>query len=151
MPSVLFLCTGNYYRSRFAEMLFNHLAERRGLNWRADSRGLKLGWPGNVGPMSVHTRQRLNAMGIAIRDVNRMPIECTMDDLQEADQVIAVKEAEHRAMVRDKFGDWESRVKYWHVHDLDGAMPAEALDEIERLVIELIDELAARPVLTKAQ
>jgi hypothetical protein len=26
MKSVLFLCTGNYYRSRFAEELFNHRA-----------------------------------------------------------------------------------------------------------------------------
>jgi protein-tyrosine phosphatase len=29
---MLFLCTGNYYRSRFAELLFNHLAKQRGLD-----------------------------------------------------------------------------------------------------------------------
>ena len=39
---VLFLCTGNYYRSRFAEELFNHLAIQRGLAWRADSAGLEV-------------------------------------------------------------------------------------------------------------
>ena len=38
--TVLFLCTGNYYRSRFAEILFNHLAGQSKLAWRADSRGL---------------------------------------------------------------------------------------------------------------
>ena len=27
---VLFLCTGNYYRSRFAEILFNHAAQSGG-------------------------------------------------------------------------------------------------------------------------
>jgi hypothetical protein len=37
---MLFLCTGNYYRSRFAELLFNHLAKQRGLDWQATSRGL---------------------------------------------------------------------------------------------------------------
>ena len=37
---VLFVCTGNYYRSRFAEAVFNHLAAARGLPWRAVSRGL---------------------------------------------------------------------------------------------------------------
>jgi protein-tyrosine-phosphatase len=34
---VLFLCTGNYYRSRYAEELFNHLARAEGLGWRAFS------------------------------------------------------------------------------------------------------------------
>ena len=47
---VLFLCTGNYYRSRFAEMLFNALASRKDLDWTADSRGLATRdiqrWPG---------------------------------------------------------------------------------------------------------
>ena len=28
---VLFLCTGNYYRSRFAEILFNSVAAQMGL------------------------------------------------------------------------------------------------------------------------
>jgi len=36
--TVLFLCTGNYYRSRFAEILFNAVAAKEGLGWRADSR-----------------------------------------------------------------------------------------------------------------
>jgi protein-tyrosine phosphatase len=37
---ILFLCTGNFYRSRFAEELFNHLARQKRLDWVADSRGL---------------------------------------------------------------------------------------------------------------
>jgi protein-tyrosine phosphatase len=28
---ILFLCTGNYYRSRFAEILFNSVAGKMGL------------------------------------------------------------------------------------------------------------------------
>ena len=42
VKTVLFLCTGNYYRSRFAEELFNHQAERADLDWIAQSRGLAL-------------------------------------------------------------------------------------------------------------
>ncbi|MEJ7592066.1 MAG: low molecular weight phosphatase family protein, partial [Planctomycetaceae bacterium] len=33
MKTVLFLCTGNYYRSRYAEILFNAKAEEMGLEW----------------------------------------------------------------------------------------------------------------------
>jgi protein-tyrosine-phosphatase len=39
---ILFLCTGNYYRSRFAEVLFNSVAGKMGLSWHASSRGLAL-------------------------------------------------------------------------------------------------------------
>ena len=40
---VLFICTGNYYRSRFAEEWFNFLVrQERALHWVADSRGLAL-------------------------------------------------------------------------------------------------------------
>src|SRR4051812_12382323 len=55
MKTVLFLCTGNYYRSRFAEVVFNTLAGRAGLPWRAESRGLALELGvNNVGPLSAH-------------------------------------------------------------------------------------------------
>ena len=37
---VLFVCSGNYYRSRLAEILFNHEAAAAGLAWESGSRGL---------------------------------------------------------------------------------------------------------------
>ncbi|MBN2191381.1 MAG: hypothetical protein JW751_01075 [Polyangiaceae bacterium] len=40
VAQVLFLCTGNYYRSRFAEAVFSHGASQRAVGWRALSRGL---------------------------------------------------------------------------------------------------------------
>jgi protein-tyrosine phosphatase len=42
VKTILFLCSGNYYRSRFAEEQFNHHAELAGLDWVAQSRGLAL-------------------------------------------------------------------------------------------------------------
>jgi len=42
MPTVLFLCSGNYYRSRFAEIFFNWLAEEKSLSWRAESRAIRI-------------------------------------------------------------------------------------------------------------
>ena len=43
MKQVLFLCSGNYYRSRFAEHLFNWLAAKVNLSWRADSEACESG------------------------------------------------------------------------------------------------------------
>ena len=51
---LLFLCTGNYYRSRFVELLFNHQATRAALSWRAESRGIALDLGvNNRGPISL--------------------------------------------------------------------------------------------------
>src|SRR5258708_13890413 len=62
--TVLFLCTGNYYRSRFAESLFNSVAGKMGLPWRASSRGLALERGVNtVGPMAVAAPNAPKSMG----------------------------------------------------------------------------------------
>ena len=48
---VVFICTGNFYRSRFCEYLFNALAKKHGLRWRATSRGLRAKTAANEGPI----------------------------------------------------------------------------------------------------
>ena len=65
---LLFLCTGNYYRSRFAEILFNSVAQQEGLPWEAGSRGLALerGF-NNVGPIAKSVVQALQGMKITCR------------------------------------------------------------------------------------
>jgi protein-tyrosine phosphatase len=150
--NVLFLCSGNYYRSRFAELVFNHLAERSNLEWQATSRALVLELGAcNVGPISVHTRQAVAARGIPLSEPVRDPLQCAEIDLSSADRVIALKEAEHRPMLTRKFPGWPDRVEYWHIHDLDAATPVEALTEIEEKVTALVESLtkqaaAGRPM-----
>ena len=121
MKQVLFLCSGNYYRSRFAEHLFNWLAPQANLRWRADSRGLRAGQYGNIGPISRFAVEGLKLRGIPINGEHRYPLELTLPDLAGSDLVTAVKESEHRAMLREQFPLWTNLVEYWHVDDLDCA------------------------------
>ena len=141
--TVLFLCTGNYYRSRFAEGLFNHLAGQLRLGWRADSCGLALGprETVNVGPISIYTLEAFKLRSIPIVEPIRYPRTVALADLTSANLIIALKEAEHRALMRERFPDWERRITYWQVHDLDQAPPHVALAEIEKLVRGLIARL----------
>jgi protein-tyrosine phosphatase len=133
--TVLFLCTGNYYRSRFAEILFNAVAEKAGVGWQATSRGLAIEWCiDNVGPMSVHTTRRLGALGVSTERYLRLPLQVSESDLARADLIVALKEAEHRPMLQERHPTWVDRVEYWHVHDLDFAAACDALAEIERHV-----------------
>src|SRR6478736_611339 len=100
--TVLFLCTGNYYRSRFAEILFNSVAGRMGLPWRASSRGLALErGVNNVGPMAVSAIKALEALGVRGDDAStRMPAQVTTDDLEGADRVVALQQAEHLPLLQ---------------------------------------------------
>ncbi len=140
---ILFLCTGNYYRSRYAEELFNHLARAERLEWRAFSRGAaERGSPDNVGPMSRFAREALEAKGIVAEGALRDPCPCSLADFNEAQIVIALKEAEHRPLIEQRFPEVADRILYWHVDDIDFAPPSTALPMIEHLVRELISGLS---------
>ena len=141
---VLFICTGNYYRSRFAELLFNSNARRVQLGWRATSRGLALELGNNIGPISPHAFSRLRARGVALDYANlRSPLPLAQDDLARADRVIALKREEHLPLITQRFPQWVSRIEYWQVDDLDLAAPDEALGTIEENVTTLIGRLSA--------
>jgi protein-tyrosine phosphatase len=140
---VLFLCTGNYYRSRFAELLFNHLAAARSLNIRAVSRGLKIDRTGmNQGDVSPHTLAAIRRIGIDPAAASRSPADLTYGDLSSANWIIAMKEAEHRPMLDASFPGWSERTIYWNVHDLDAATPEQTLGEIETKVRDLLAGVA---------
>jgi predicted translation initiation factor SUI1 len=133
--TILFLCTGNYYRSRFAEVLFNLVAGKMGLPWQASSRGLALErGVNNVGPMAVAAVKALEAMGVhAAEAVTRLPAQVTTDDLERAERIVALKQDEHLPLLQDRFPAWAEKVEFWQVNDAP-----EALALIEREVMGLV-------------
>lgn len=136
--TVLFLCTGNYYRSRFAEAFFNSIASKMGLAWRASSRGLALERGAhNVGPMAKAALRALEKMGIHVGEAcARSPASLTADELDQAERVIALKQEEHHPLLLERFPAWSEKVEYWHVDDA-----STALAHIETEVLALIARL----------
>jgi protein-tyrosine phosphatase len=140
--TVLFLCSGNYYRSRFAEHLFNTQIQDTGLPWTANSRGLitdRLDC--NIGPISHYAVNGLIERGISVPEPLRFPIQLLESDLAAAALVIALKEAEHRSLLTERFPQWPDHVEYWHIHDLDCALPTATLTALTREVTQLIQRL----------
>jgi protein-tyrosine phosphatase len=140
---LLFLCTGNYYRSRFAEILFNHLAAARGSPWVADSRGLALD-PGNAGNMSRHTLEWCRKLGLDPEPYQRRPREAEAADFAAARHIVAVKRTEHLPIIARRFAEFVDLVEFWEVHDLDCAGPESALPQLEREVQMLLERLSGR-------
>lgn len=133
--TVLFLCTGNYYRSRFAEVLFNSVAGKMGLAWQASSRGLALErGVNNVGPMAASAVNALEALGIRATDaISRLPAQVSAEDLEGARRIVALKKGEHLPLLEERFPAWAEKVEFWHVDDAP-----EVLNLIEREVMGLV-------------
>ena len=142
MPTVLFLCTGNYFRSRFSELWFNHqiaLQGRRddvhavsaGLNVTADS--------GNVGAIAQEAQAALHHRGVAVNPTQlAMPRQVSRHDVEQADVVVAVDADAHRPMVQELFPDLEAKIRFWRVKDLD---EVDAVDDPITLLQQQIDQL----------
>lgn len=136
--TVLFLCTGNFFRSRFAQILFNSIAGKMGLSWKAASRGLALErGVHNVGPIAASAVEALKKLGVqAPAEVAHFPRSATRDDFDQADFIVALKKAEHLPLLEERFPEWTEKVEFWHVDDAPTA-----LNLIEREVMGLTARL----------
>jgi protein-tyrosine phosphatase len=142
MKTLLFLCTGNYYRSRYAEELFNHGAVQARLSWAAQSRGLAIErGMNNVGPLSPLALEALKDRGLVAQAGYRFPRQCTAIDLEAAEHIVALCGSEHRTLTCERFSAWENRVEYWQVADVEIVHPKVALRIIDRQIQALLSRL----------
>lgn len=107
--------------------------------WSAFSRGFHPS-SGNTGAISSHTIEALSDRGIVV-DGPRNPMRLCVEDLEEADLIIAVKETEHRPMAEASFPEYVEQIIFWQVHDVDAASPQEALPLLENLLKDLLEKL----------
>ena len=99
MNNILFVCTGNIFRSRFAEEVFNHLCKINGVDAIAFSAGLQVGrykqrkiyWP---------AMNELERLKIEPLRSNEDSVHINDIDVSIYDQIICMDEEEHKPMVR---------------------------------------------------
>jgi predicted translation initiation factor SUI1 len=84
--------------------------------------------------MAVAAVKALEALGVrAVDAVTRLPAQVTTDDLERADRVVALKQAEHLPLLQERFPAWAEKVEFWQVDDAP-----EALGLIEQEVMGLV-------------
>jgi protein-tyrosine phosphatase len=134
---VLFVCTGNYYRSRFAEALFNQKARQVHLNWRAVSRGLKL--VSSQQGLSPVAQRELSNRGVPPELCKGAPKPLAREDLEKSDYIVLMNEAEHRPVLEKQFPTRDDRkIRYWHIADTGQTKPATACQAMSTEIDELV-------------
>jgi protein-tyrosine phosphatase len=142
-PVLLFLCTGNYYRSRFVETLFNHHAAQAKLLWRAESRGIALDFGvNNRGPMSKAALSALQERGVTLVEPVRLPQQVQEKDFAAARRIIALDDTEHRPLLAHRFPQWLDRVEFWQVPDVPHLSATAAVTLMETRVESLMRTLS---------
>jgi protein-tyrosine phosphatase len=132
---LLFLCTGNYYRSRFAEELWRHLERGEPSAWHAESRGLWIAQGlANVGPISRHVVSALDVLGVRLIEPVRPPRQVEREDFESATRVVAMSEAEHRPLMDSRFPTWSEAIEYWDVEDIEWCPVDTALERLSARV-----------------
>ena len=133
--TVLFVCSGNFYRSRFAEAVFNHRALQHGVAWRAESRGFSPHLA--TSDLAPEARQALELRNIPLALTRRKPARLLHQDLSRAHTVVCVNEIEHRPKLAKSHPEWVNRVLYWDIHDVDVEPSGTALPTLEQNVLDL--------------
>lgn len=146
MKTLLFLCTGNYYRSRFAEELFNAEARKRELAWRAVSAGLRVAETRheNPGTISLLVPMALRWRGVEPARAQAEPIQAEEKHLEKADRIVATCRREHAPMVQDLFPRYLNKVEFWEVEDIEFEEPGKAILRLGQTTLDLIGELNTR-------
>jgi protein-tyrosine phosphatase len=139
MKTILFLCTGNYFRSRFAEELFNHRVAHAPIGWQAQSRALAIerliGVSDQMSPFAV---KGLAERGFTAKTAERLPQQCVHADFETVHHTVALNEPEHRPLMLERFPNWAARIEYWQVWDADVVPPSVALAAIDQQIEALL-------------
>jgi protein-tyrosine phosphatase len=96
--------------------------------------------------MSPFALEGLRVRGATVTNLNRLPLPCTVDDLKSADRVIALHDEEHRPLMQEHFPDWEHRIDYWDIEDVEFMQPGLALARLDKQLDDLLRALSAERV-----
>ena len=140
---LLFLCTGNFYRSRFAEEYFNHLAHQKKLQWLASSKGLSNNMPNpeNPGAISIHAVKALKKRNGSGKSLDRYLKQVDANDFASVDKIVALCEAEHYPMIQRRFNGFLRNVTFFEIGDLPEEEPDKAMDRLAIHVEQLVKQL----------
>lgn len=148
---VCFVCTGNYYRSRFAEAVFNFLSKECGEDHIAESRGLDISAADKVakeyGELSPYTKNKMDDLEIPHNLTSKERKAILKEDLETFDVIVIMDRSEHFKMVKEFVGEDKDMIeaakkfKYWAIKDVFDWEPEETLGAVLANVNKFFNEV----------
>tara|TARA_B100001250_G_scaffold65491_1_gene51943 strand:- start:257 stop:688 length:432 start_codon:yes stop_codon:yes gene_type:complete len=117
MKKILFVCTANIFRSRFAEEVFNSLAREEDSSLSAFSAGLKVG-EFTTRKIYYPALEQLERFNIEPLRENEVSTHIDDLDLDEYDRIICMDKPEHKPMVDDNPNLKGRDIEYWNIVDI---------------------------------
>ena len=113
---VLFVCTWNIHRSRFAEEVFNYLAKKSNSKYQAFSAGFKVGGYKfrTIYSPALDNLKKINIVPLRSNDFSKHIDDV---DLSEYDRIICMDEVEHKPMVLANSSLQNNLFEYWNIID----------------------------------
>ena len=133
---ILFVCTGNSYRSPVAEAL---LKKVRG-DLEVESAGTQPA--GMIAPNAKKFLERENAL----EKLKRTPEGIDQKNLEEYDLIVAMKQ-NHKNEILRRHPQMEDRIEVWNIDDpiyLPYGSDEEVFEEIKRKVMKLAESIPMR-------
>ena len=161
VKQVCFVCTGNLYRSKYAEACFNNLCITNGINdIRAFSRGLAAQPTENYEHgeaftipirLAIPTYERMVEKKIPFCLMGPTNVMLSEYDCASSDVIVLMNKDEHMPKMEDRFPNHLDKIECYEIGDkhylpengYDGPEwePVDALDAIENLVSECYKNL----------
>jgi protein-tyrosine phosphatase len=135
MKKVLFVCKHNRARSKIAEVIFNKLAEERGIDARAESAGLLLDEKLPFVAESV-----IKLMAEKGYKIGGKPMQLTFRMLDNFDTIVIISEGFDEKM----FDNFKGKIFIWKIKDASSSDLTgirKIIDEIEKDVKKFLDEI----------
>lgn len=132
MKNVLFLCTGNFYRSKFAEAYTQYLSDMMDLGLNCYSAGFEVGKADyaieKYGCISPFTRDRIR-MYNAEKYLSEGNQQLTQELIDKSDYVVIIDVDEHMVYFKD-YNFVNVIIEEWRIKDIFDWAPKITLDHL---------------------
>ena len=136
---VLFLGLTNHCASRFAEIMFNHLAGEQLLSFYSFSRGITI--QHRPEPIDPKTVTALTARGVLMTGNLRNPELLKTKDIQHSDFIVLISGSEMAQRLSHASGLEDKEIILWNFNEVGTLLPHELYPALEAEVYLLIRRL----------